>query len=162
MKEKVSGLFVISCSAESKTSDKTWLYLLCAAILSFLPVLYTREFHWYDARYAFFGLVAYIALKAFSRYYLFHPVIVYTFVWIGAVMAIFFHLTIMPVLWLVGYVMIVVGWFANKTELTDYAKSKPKYTEEYIKRQEKLTKIMRPLLVLLGIVSIAIGPGLNF
>ena len=162
MKEKVSGLFVIPCSAEARTSDKTWLYLLCAAILSFLPVLYFREFHWYDARYAFFGLVAYVAIKIFSRYYLLHPVVVYTFVWLGAVMAIFFHLTIMPVFWLVGYILIVVGWFANKTELTEYAKSKPKYTEEYIKKQAKLTGILRIVFVLLGIVLIAIGPSFNF
>ena len=162
MKEKVSGMFLIPCSEDCKTSDKTWLYLLCAAVLSFLPVLYSREFHWYDARYAFFGLVAYISLKIVSRNYLLHPVIVYTFIWLGAVMAIFFHLTIMPVLWLVGYILIVVGWFSNKTELTEHAKSNPKYTEEYLKRQAKLTKIMRPLLILLGIILIAIGPGLRF
>ena len=162
MKEKVSGLFVIPCSAEAKTSDKTWLYLLCAAVLSFLPVLYFREFHLYDARYALFGLVAYVAIKLYSRYYLFHPVIVYTFVWLGAVMAIFFHLTIMPVFWLAGYILIVVGWFSNKTEFTEYAKSKPKYTEEYIAKQMKLTKIVRPVLILLGVVLIIAGPGFSF
>ena len=162
MKEKVGSLFSIPCSAKSRTSDKTWLYVLCAALLSFLPVLYTREFHWYDARYAFFGLVAFIALKAVSRYYLYHPVIVYTFVWLGAVMAIFLHLTIMPIFWLVGYICIVVGWFSHKTELTEYAKSKPKYTEEYIKKQEKLTKIVGPILILLGVVMIAVGPSFNF
>ena len=162
MKEKVSGLFTIPCSVEGKTSDKTWLYLLCAAVLSFLPVLYYREFHWLDARYAFFGLVAYVALKFYSRYYLFHPVIVYTFVWLGAVMAIFFHLTIMPVFWLAGSICLVVGWFSNKTELTEYAKSKPKYTEEYMKKQAKLVKIVRPALILIGIVLIAIGPSFDF
>ena len=161
MKEKACGLFTIPCSVEGKTSDKTWFYLICAAVLSFLPVLYFREFHWHDARYAFFGLVAYISLKVVSRHYLFHPVIVYTFIWLGAVMAVFFHLTIMPVLWLMGYILIVVGWFSNKTELTEYAKSKPKYTEEYIKKQAKLTKIVRPVLILLGIVLIAIGPSFN-
>ena len=162
MKEKVDNLFSIPCSSECRTSDKTWLYVLCAAVLSFLPVLYHREFHWYDARYAFFGLAAFVAIKIASRYLLLHPVIVYTFIWLGAVMAIFFHLTIMPTFWLMGYMLVVFGWFSNRFEYTEYAKSKPKYTDEYIKKQEKLIKIIRPIMVMLGIVMIAIGPGIDF
>ena len=162
MKAKVAGWFSFQGAVENKTSDKMWLHVLFAAVLSFLPVLYFREFYWYDARYAFFGLVAYAALKFYSRCYFFHPAIVYTFVWLGAVMAVFFHLTIMPVFWLAGYILIVVGWFSHKTELTDYEKSNPKYTEEYIEKQAKLTKIVRPVLILLGIVLIAVGPNFNF
>ena len=159
MKAKISGLFAFHGAEKNKTSDKMWLHVLCAAVLSFLPVLYFREIHWYDARYAFFGLVGYIALKFFSRDAFFHPVIVYSFVWMGAVMAIFFHLTIMPVFWLVGYYLIVVGWFAPQTE---YTRARPKYTDEYIEKQMRMCLTLRPVFIILGVVLFAIGPSINF
>ena len=159
MKAKVCGWFSLRGAAEGKTSDKMWLHVLCAAVLSFLPVLYYRDFYWHDTRYAFIGLAAYLVMKFYSRTWVYHPVIVYSLVWMGAVLAVFINLTIMPFFWLLGYYLATVGWFLPKTE---FIRCNPKCTDEYVSKQMRLCLILRPIFVVLGVVLFAIGPSFSF
>ena len=160
MKAKIAGWFCLNGATENKTSSLMWLHVLLAAALSFLPVLYFLEFGIIrDGWYALVGIFAFAALKYMSRDMLFHPVIVYSFIWIGAAMAVYLRLTIMPVFWLTGYYLIAVGLFLPKTEFT---RSKARYTEEFIDKQIETAKKIRPFLVAAGIAMIAAGPFVNF
>ena len=159
MKSKIAGLFSFNVAKESKTIERMWLHLLLAAALSFLPVLNFLEFRlFWDGWFALAGIAAFFGMKYLSRDMLFHPVIVYSFIWIGAALAVFLRLTIMPAFWLMGYYFIAIGWFLPKTE---FVKS-DKHTDEFVEKQLALARKIRPILIAVGIAMFAVGPLLNF
>lgn len=157
--KKIAGWFAFREAKANRTGENMWLHVLLAALLSFLPVLYFLEFSLLrDVWFAPAGLLAYGALRYFSRDFALHPVLAYSCVWLGATLAVFINLTVMPFLWLLGYWAVVAGLFLPKTEFT---KNNPAHTDEFVEGRLGLARRIRPALAAMGFALFVLGSLLN-